>query len=313
MTKLKTKFIVAFTLVFAMLACLVAPTVATFSAYAVDAQYDTLTLGAFDTTTKKFKDATGTAYNLYASFTISLADEISGEEQIILPDVNDYSENFDLSPDYAKVIDITDDKSAKTIMEDYISQVQFKNCNQQTVSVVLNKETPTNKTAYFTENDHYYQYIKFTSENDPKTWDEAYTAARNMEYMGRQGYLATITSVEEDIYISKVTGNEVGWLGGTDLILEDKVGQYYETINVTEQSSGDHQNRWVWACGPEIGQEFFDVDIIEERDEDYRRNYEDNDYYFNWDSTEPEPNNSNEFCLTTLNRGTGYSTCDILT
>ncbi|MCQ2555909.1 MAG: hypothetical protein MJ149_01090, partial [Clostridia bacterium] len=271
---------------------------------------DTLTLGGFDFTTNSFKDATATEVNEYTCITISLASDIVGTEEITLPEVDGYTVNVGLSTNYSKIINISTAKTAKEIAEEYIRKVTFANCNTQSLSIVLNKDAAENKVAYFANNDHYYMYVK----DSTKCWDEAYVLARNMEYLGRQGYLATITSVEEDIFINKITGNEIGWLGGTDLIVDDRNGNYYEYINATTSTEeGDHQDHWIWACGPEIGQEFFDRDIIEERDADYRRNAEDNGYYFNWDTLQPEPNNSDEFCLTTLNMGSGYSTDGIIT
>ena len=83
MTKVKNKFIVAFTLIFAMLAALVTPSVASFSAYAADEQTDELSLNTFDNSTGMFAHATATeTENLYKSISISLADDFAGNEKI---------------------------------------------------------------------------------------------------------------------------------------------------------------------------------------------------------------------------------------
>jgi len=66
------------------------------------------------------------------------------------------------------------------------------------------------------ENGHYYQLIE-----TPVTWHEADYLSNQMEYMGRQGHLATITSQAENdfVYWTVVGGNQdtpMGdpWLGG---------------------------------------------------------------------------------------------------
>ncbi len=196
MTKLKTKFIVAFTLVFAMLATLVAPSIANFSAYA-GVVTDTINLGVFDESTYTFKDATGTVEHTYKTLTFSLACEFVGDEEITLPEVDGYTVKTDLSTLYSKVVDADTAKTAKEFMEEYFSKVIFRNCEEQTISVTLNKGAVQNKVAYFSNNDHFYMYIADTTKN----WDVAYNAAKSMTYLGRQGYLATITSVEEDTFI----------------------------------------------------------------------------------------------------------------
>lgn len=38
-----------------------------------------------------------------------------------------------------------------------------------------------------------------------------------MSYMGRTGYLATVTSKEEDVFLNTLSGGQTGWLGGTIL------------------------------------------------------------------------------------------------
>ncbi|MDE0967651.1 MAG: hypothetical protein OR998_06105, partial [Flavobacteriaceae bacterium] len=79
---------------------------------------------------------------------------------------------------------------------------------------------------YLDETEHYYVY--FPDLNI--TWLEAKTAAENASpYYGLEGYLATITSEAEN-QIAAVQVNDFGWIGGSDLEIE---------------------NDWRWVTGPE--------------------------------------------------------------
>jgi hypothetical protein len=95
----------------------------------------------------------------------------------------------------------------------------------------------------FEVNGHYYQAVE---EN--VTWDEAFTRANSASFRGLEGYLATITSPEEDRFVhervvnqSDITGwgSFVGyqgtWLGGSDR---------------------DGEGLWRWMNGPEKGELF---------------------------------------------------------
>jgi len=70
---------------------------------------------------------------------------------------------------------------------------------------------------YLDETEHYYVY--FPDLNI--TWLEAKTAAENASpYYGLEGYLATITSEAEN-QIAAVQVNDFGWIGGSDLEIEN--------------------------------------------------------------------------------------------
>mgnify|MGYP003342308399 FL=1 len=81
-------------------------------------------------------------------------------------------------------------------------------------------------------NGHYYEYVQRAA-----TWADAFSDANSRTYLGLQGYLATVTSNDENEFVSgTVAGNQQAWLGGSD--------------------AGNPVNNWTWRNGPEAGQAF---------------------------------------------------------
>jgi hypothetical protein len=80
-------------------------------------------------------------------------------------------------------------------------------------------------------NGHWYDFIS-TSVTAP----QAFALAQASTFSGMQGYLATITSAEENLFVAvDIAGGNQAWIGGSD--------------------DGDEGN-WTWRNGPEIGQAF---------------------------------------------------------
>ncbi|MFD0712080.1 cadherin-like beta sandwich domain-containing protein [Paenibacillus sp. GCM10027626] len=88
-------------------------------------------------------------------------------------------------------------------------------------------------TALPFSNGHFYEYIKTSTKI---SWDNAKVAAENLNYFGRQGYLVTITSEEENTFVKEKTQG-LGWIGAQDI----------ERKNGEPQNTGD----WRWVTGPE--------------------------------------------------------------
>lgn len=79
-------------------------------------------------------------------------------------------------------------------------------------------------------NGHFYEYVKVSSRI---FWEDAKAAAEQRNFFGRQGYLVTITSQQENEFVKEKTQG-LGWIGAQDI--ERKNG-----------GSGD----WRWVTGPE--------------------------------------------------------------
>ena len=83
-------------------------------------------------------------------------------------------------------------------------------------------------------NYHYYELIDATNV----TWTAAKSASEAKTYNGMQGYLVTITSAEENAFITANfnTGDAGSWIGATDAAVEGE---------------------WRWVTGPEAGTQFW--------------------------------------------------------
>lgn len=80
-------------------------------------------------------------------------------------------------------------------------------------------------------NGHYYEYVQANAD-----WATARAAALASSYLGRQGYLVTLTSAAENSFVSGLSGNNLAWTGGNDI---------------------NSEGTWVWADGPEAGTVFW--------------------------------------------------------
>lgn len=103
----------------------------------------------------------------------------------------------------------------------------------------ITKFTPSGETS-----DHYYMYV-----NNRLTWNDAYNQAKGYRYMGMVGYLATITSQEEDTVLDNISMNG-GWSGGSRYT-DSSDGATAPGVN----SAKDQYFRW--SCGPEHGQSYY--------------------------------------------------------
>ena len=119
---------------------------------------------------------------------------------------------------------------------------------------------PDSKLTQWT-NGHYYLYIPKTT-----SWTKAYNEALNYTLAGRQGYLTTLTDVNEIKYLINLNSNAC-WAAGTRLLKADgsridgkKINPVspgtlkYNDGNNHVSDTAVSRTHYYWACGPEQGQ-----------------------------------------------------------
>lgn len=165
--------------------------------------------------------------------------------------------------------------------------------NSGTRTIVISVSTSVSQAIYHTPTQHYYEFVSA----EGITWAAAKTAAESRSYNGMTGYLATITSAEENAFVAaKCAG--AGWLGASDSASEDD---------------------WKWVTGPENGTSFWsgntDGSAVGGRYNNWKSGDEPNDsggedYLHIMGST--KPNWAGSYATGDWNDFSGASTPDIL-
>jgi hypothetical protein len=127
-------------------------------------------------------------------------------------------------------------------------------------------------TYYNPINEHFYQYV--SSPNI--SWVNARSSAQTRTLNGATGYLATITSEEENDFIAQKINAANIWIGASD--------------NATE-------GNWTWADGPEAGLNFWQGTARGSSPSG-------TSWYSHWAINQPDDSNGNEDFAVTNWRGT---------
>ncbi|MGD1873612.1 MAG: FG-GAP-like repeat-containing protein [Mastigocoleus sp.] len=137
---------------------------------------------------------------------------------------------YTLTYDNAGLLTITGEATVAEY-ELALQQVAFQNTNGDADNTPRDIQYSLNATGLDSDNGRYYEFV----EDPGISWTDAKDAAEGRTHFGREGYLATITSQEEqDIIIDDVNGN--GWIGGSD---------------------AETEGEWKWVTGPEAGTTFW--------------------------------------------------------
>ena len=129
-------------------------------------------------------------------------------------------------------------------------------------------------------NGHFYENVPGTIN-----WVNALAGASTQSYFGRQGYLATMTSLAETNFIWKIIPSD-SWMGASDnnVYINAATGT---TTYATNTGPGSSDGRWYWVSGPEKGT-LFSVGHSSPTTQSGQFAY--------WNPGEPNGNNGGEDC-----------------
>lgn len=139
-----------------------------------------------------------------------------------------------------------------------IKAVEFKN-SSETPSGIRNFSISLGQANYLPSSKHYYQFVS----SPGISWGEAKRVAAASNYFGLKGYLVTITTLDEAIFVGEQLSG-TGWIGGSDTRKEPY---------------------WIWETGPEEGTQFW-----------YGRESGSTTTFAYWNDFK-EPNNGGELAL----------------
>ena len=145
----------------------------------------------------------GTTSGTVLEFSGSIADLQTALNSLRFTAAPDYNGSFDLQ------LEVSDDEGA----------------NWQPYSVSQTGQ------FFWAGNGHYYEFVNAQGIS----WQDAVTQAAQRSLYGLEGYLATVTSAEENAFIAPLLGGQ-GWIGASD-----------------EGTEGT----WLWMTGPEAGTAFW--------------------------------------------------------
>ena len=117
-----------------------------------------------------------------------------------------------------------------------------------TITIRVTASVNTSNLYYNPINGHYYKYV-----NVNRLAKDAITAAESDVLYGVKGYLATITSAQEQAFIYANINASNLWVGGTDdrTVINATCGTNYATQSAAE-------GKWTWVTGPEACQQFWE-------------------------------------------------------
>ena len=125
------------------------------------------------------------------------------------------------------------------------------------------------KPVYRSENGNYYEFVSIPTSGSQAlpTWTASKTAAEASRFLGLQGYLASVTSAEENQFLT-ASFDSKGWIGAQ------------------ADASGTSNRTWTWVgdASPENGKSFW---IGNANGSSANANIQ----YANWDRSPAEPNN----------------------
>lgn len=257
----------------------------------VEGKPNTFTLDAGNIT------AAGTIFSVFAEdgyFTLTktkIADNVHFDMGIPLnaefkEDGYDDDKTVSTSKNY-RYIQFTSDsgKISTKAADDFLISIEFHKINNKPIKIRINLEQlalqghDPDGLDYKLNDDVFYLdgsfYKKVEFDPGTKEWPVAYKEAKEMKLNGLNGYLMTITTDAENKFVydrifkkeqddGKTPDDFGSWIGGTRQTSKEG----YDDSKWTKKTGDiDYTQYWVWACGPEAGEIFYENAIYRDNDE----------------------------------------------
>lgn len=180
--------------------------------------------------------------------------------------------------------------------EEFIRGIVFNYVDGAEISITVDNNVTKlpdgakiTKFAHPDGTDHYYMYVP----SDYISWTDSYNKAKSYTYMGLKGYLATITSQEEDEILTNISTISA-WSAGTRYLNADN-SKLADPASVS--ASANTANYYYWACGPEAGTIYYNSTAPTSTPGAGYTGYQ--GAYNNWGANpqQPDANTTNEVCM----------------
>lgn len=187
------------------------------------------------------------------SVIIAFKGKVGEGSKILLP-ADTAKITFGNGTDTYKIINVVSGTTGEEV-QNYIRDIRFTldDTDDSSDLMFIISDTAINGTVFYdSSNRHFYQFVAGNV-----TWQAARETALNMSIGGRKGYLATVTSNAEDLFLEQVGNNANGWIGGTRLVrVGDSLNYGAQTISETDAGT-EGKYPWYWVDGPEKDNQFF--------------------------------------------------------
>ncbi|MCR5624765.1 MAG: leucine-rich repeat protein [Lachnospiraceae bacterium] len=139
-------------------------------------------------------------------------------------------------------ITITGDEISEEDVCEFLKNITFTQADKdtsQTISAAVSDIDTEDKGVMVNPDGqlHFYEFVPYdTSDNNPETgntWQNAYALAKQRSFHGLKGYLATITSEEEQQFIVHSLGTIEGWIGATRAVYNQNLIEYLTSDKYT--------------------------------------------------------------------------------
>ena len=142
-----------------------------------------------------------------------------------------------------KVLSLTDNTGNTAVGSDFQAVLQLVAYGGGAIGSTQGISINLGRAIYSSDNGHYYEFVKYdtAAAANTKEWIFANTAANGKNFLGLKGYLATVTTENENKFMNDRI-NERGWIGGSS------------AGTVAETAGG---RVWKWVGGPEANTVFW--------------------------------------------------------